>query len=114
VLQNKRENSFWREIIIPCNLNDVLNNLKKDELDLIKKNLEFKNLSSLKKQELALVLSKLIAISHTTMMIVSHHFPMKKKNGYQPLNLLEKAYSSSSAKKKLNSGRKISATDMMN
>jgi hypothetical protein len=45
VLQDKREDSLWSEVIIPCNLNDVLNNFKKDELDLIRKNLAFKNFS---------------------------------------------------------------------
>lgn len=64
VMQDKKENSLWGEVIIPCNLNNVLNILKKDELDSIRKNLAFKNLSSLKKQELATVLSGLIPINY--------------------------------------------------
>jgi len=68
VLQDKREDSLWSEVIIPCNLNDVLNNFKKDELDLIRKNLAFKNLSSLKKQELATVLSGLIPINYKSVL----------------------------------------------
>lgn len=63
-LQVKRDNSLWKEIIIPCNLYDILNKLKKNELDLIRRNLAFKNLSSLKKSELALVLSKLIPLNY--------------------------------------------------
>lgn len=63
-MQDKREDSLWEEINFPCNLIDALNKLKKRELDLIRKNLAFKNLSSLKKSELALILSKLIPINY--------------------------------------------------
>ena len=63
-MQDKREDSLWKEINFPCNLIDALNKLKKRELDLIRKNLAFKNLSSLKKSELALILSKLIPINY--------------------------------------------------
>lgn len=63
-MQDKREDSLWEEINLPCNLIDALNKLKKKELDLIRQNLAFKNLSSLKKSELELILSKLIPINY--------------------------------------------------
>lgn len=52
-LQNKREQRLWKEINNSCKLTDAINRLSKDEMDKIRKNLDLKNLSSLKKGELA-------------------------------------------------------------
>ena len=59
-LQKRRKQSFWKDINIPCTLYNALNNLTKYQMDTIRKNYGFKNLSSLKKGELALELAKLI------------------------------------------------------
>lgn len=59
-LQDKREQRLWKKIDIPCSLFDTINSLTKHEMDKIRKNLELKNLSSLKKAELASELVRLI------------------------------------------------------
>ena len=59
-LQDKREQQLWKKINIPVKLSDALNNLSKKELDKIRQNLGLKNLSSLKKGELACELVNLI------------------------------------------------------
>ena len=61
-MQEKRENSLWRTVNLPCSLYDALIGLTKYQMDTIRKNYEFKNLSSLKKAELATELSRLIPL----------------------------------------------------
>lgn len=61
-LQENREQRLWKKINIPCNLFDTINGLSKNEMDRIRKNLDLKNLSSLKKAELASELVKLIPL----------------------------------------------------
>jgi hypothetical protein len=61
-MQIKREKQLWKEIKTPCNLIDVLNLLKKTELDDIRKKLELKGMSSLNKGALASELARLIPI----------------------------------------------------
>lgn len=56
----KRQKEVWKNIEVPCTLTDALVNLKKHEMDQIRKNLDLKNLSSLKKGELARELAQLI------------------------------------------------------
>src|SRR5665647_1083241 len=56
-LQAKREQRLWKVTNIPVRLFDALIMLPKTELDKIRKNLNLKNLSALKKDELALRLS---------------------------------------------------------
>lgn len=58
--ERKRIAKLWAEISVPCRLADVLNRLAKNEMDEIRKNLGLKNLSGLRKQELAGELVKLI------------------------------------------------------
>ncbi|MEH7440607.1 SEC-C metal-binding domain-containing protein [Neobacillus drentensis] len=62
-LQIKREKQLWKEIETPCNLNDVLSLLKKNELDSIRKRLDLKGLSSLNKGALASELERLIPVN---------------------------------------------------
>ena len=59
-LQDNREKRLWKNVNIPCSLYDTINGLTKDEMDRIRKNYDFKNLSSLKKAELASELARLI------------------------------------------------------
>lgn len=59
-LQDNREKRLWKNVNIPCSLYDAINGLTKDEMDRIRKNYDFKNLSSLKKAELASELARLI------------------------------------------------------
>lgn len=59
-LQDKREQRLWKETNIPAELSDVLSKLSKNELDQIRQNLGLKNLSALKKGELACALVNLI------------------------------------------------------
>ena len=59
-LQENREQRLWKKVNIPCSLFDAVNMLSKNEMDRIRKNLDLKNLSSLKKAELASELVKLI------------------------------------------------------
>lgn len=49
----KREARLWAEINVPCRLKEVLSGLTKNEMDAIRKYLDLKNLSTLRKQELA-------------------------------------------------------------
>jgi len=58
--ERKREEKLWAEINVPCLLADILSRLYKTEMDLIRKRLGLKNLSGLKKQELADELEKRI------------------------------------------------------
>lgn len=59
-LQDKREQRLWKETNILAELSDVLSKLSKNELDQIRQNLGLKNLSALKKGELACALVNLI------------------------------------------------------
>jgi hypothetical protein len=61
-MQVKREKQIWKDISSPCNLIDVLSLLKKDELDTIRKRLDLRGISSLKKGELALELERKIPV----------------------------------------------------
>lgn len=61
-LKEDRFNRLWKEVNIPCSLFDAINRLTKDEMNRIRKNYNFKNLSSLKKSELAMKLSELIPL----------------------------------------------------
>ncbi|MCC5911939.1 MAG: SEC-C domain-containing protein [Clostridiaceae bacterium] len=58
--RQKRIDGLWREIVPPNNLASFLNELTKAEIDEIRKKLELKSISKLKKQELIEVLIKLI------------------------------------------------------
>ncbi|WP_413306327.1 hypothetical protein AA0X95_05545 [Bacillus sp. 1P10SD] len=68
-MQIKREKQLWKEIKTPCNLIDVLNLLKKTELDDIRKKLEFKGMSSLNKGALANELARLIPIQFKNILL---------------------------------------------
>ena len=59
-LQDKKEQRLWKETNIPAKLSDALSMLSKNELNKIRQNLGLKNLSSLKKGELACELVNLI------------------------------------------------------
>ncbi|WP_257350798.1 YecA family protein [Pseudalkalibacillus decolorationis] len=59
-LETKREKQLWKDVECLCKLPDVLGKLTKSEMDVIRKMLNLKGLSSLKKAELALQLEKLI------------------------------------------------------
>lgn len=59
-LQEKREQRLWREIDFPCTLSDAIHGLTREQMDRIRRNLELKNLSALKKGELASELVKWI------------------------------------------------------
>lgn len=61
-LQENREKRLWKEVNIPCSLHEVINRLTKDEMDKIRKNYDFTNLSALKKPELAAELARLIPL----------------------------------------------------
>ncbi|PFO01228.1 hypothetical protein COJ85_17580 [Bacillus sp. AFS076308] len=61
--QQKRELKMWSDIFIPLTLNDVLTRFSKDELSAIRKRLEIKGASQLKKGELIDVLSIKIPLS---------------------------------------------------
>ncbi|SNS88312.1 SEC-C motif-containing protein [Anaerovirgula multivorans] len=61
-LQENREKRLWKKVDIPCSLYDAINGLTKAEMDTICKNYDFRNLSSLKKAELASELAKLIPL----------------------------------------------------
>lgn len=52
-LQEKRDQRLWKEVSLPSGLGDVLENLTKGELDDIRKTLDIRGVSSLKKKELA-------------------------------------------------------------
>lgn len=56
----KREAKLWEEISVPCRLAESINRLSKNEMEDIRKHLGLKNLSALKKQDLADELVKLI------------------------------------------------------
>lgn len=62
LMQDNREKRLWKKVSIPCSLHDALCGLTKAELDSIRKNYGFKNLSSLKKAELAAELALLIPL----------------------------------------------------
>lgn len=51
-IQARKEEKLWRTINIDCCLTDILGNLTKDDLNKIRTNLQIKNISNLKKQQL--------------------------------------------------------------
>jgi hypothetical protein len=61
--QKREEEKRWRPIEIPLSLNEGLNRLTKSELDSIRKRLEIKNASSLKKADLIKLLQEKIPAS---------------------------------------------------
>lgn len=61
-LQAKQEKRLWKVTNIPVRIFDALIRLSKAELDKIRKNLNLKNLSALKKDELALRLAYFITV----------------------------------------------------
>ncbi|MEB1808834.1 MAG: SEC-C domain-containing protein [Bacillaceae bacterium] len=58
----KREQKLWKKTDLPSTLHGTLNSLPKTELDPIRKNLQVKNASSLKKAELATLLANEIPL----------------------------------------------------
>lgn len=52
-LKANREKQLWKEVGIPCGLDDALSRLTKDEMAKIRQAYDFKNLSALKKADLA-------------------------------------------------------------
>ncbi len=105
----KRQKEVWKNIEAPCTLTDALVNLKKHELDQIRKNLDLKNLSSLKKGELARELVQLIpsrfehvlyildkerydiikkAINNSGASIVDNTFPFRKVESLRDYGIL--------------------------
>jgi hypothetical protein len=60
--EDAREQRLWKKVNIPCPLSDAINGLSKNEMDRIRKNLNLANLSSLRKEELATELAKLIPV----------------------------------------------------
>ncbi|PKM83353.1 MAG: zinc chelation protein SecC [Firmicutes bacterium HGW-Firmicutes-14] len=61
-LQENREKRLWKKVDVPCSLYDTINGLTKAEMDTIRKNYDFKNLSALKKADLAAELARLIPL----------------------------------------------------
>ncbi len=61
-LQENREKRLWKKVDVPCSLYDAINGLTKSEMDIIRKNYDFRGLSSFKKAELASELAKLIPL----------------------------------------------------
>ncbi|TWD93193.1 SEC-C motif-containing protein [Neobacillus bataviensis] len=61
--QQKRESKMWSDISIPLTINDTLTRFSKDELSAIRKRLEIKGASQLKKGELIDLLSIKIPLS---------------------------------------------------
>jgi hypothetical protein len=59
-LIRKREAKLWEEINVPCRLEEIINRLTRNEMDSIRKHWGLKNLSALKKQDLAGELVKLM------------------------------------------------------
>ncbi|AFQ44332.1 YecA family protein [Desulfosporosinus meridiei] len=61
-LQENREKRLWKKVDVPCSLYEAINGLTKAEMDTIRKNYDLRNLSSLRKAELAAELAKLIPL----------------------------------------------------
>jgi hypothetical protein len=68
-MRRKRAEKIWSEISLPANLPGVLARLTKDELNDIRKSLELKNLTTLKKQELAAELVRQIPAKARTVLL---------------------------------------------
>ena len=60
--QDSKEKRLWKKVDLPCSFKDTLNGLTKAEMDIIRRNYDFKNLSALKKNELAAELVRLIPL----------------------------------------------------
>lgn len=56
----KDEEKLWKEMDAPCLLGEILNQLTKNELDKIRRCLNLRNLSSMKKKDLSYALEILI------------------------------------------------------
>lgn len=63
-LEENRQKRLWKKVDVPCSLHDALNRLSKAELDAIRKNYKFSNLSALKKKALADELARLIPLKY--------------------------------------------------
>ena len=61
-LQENKEKRLWKKVDVPCSLYEAISGLTKAEMDIIRKNYDLRNLSSLKKAELASELAKLIPL----------------------------------------------------
>ena len=61
-LQENREKRLWKKVDVSCNLYNAINGLTKAEMDTIRRNYDFKNLSALKKSDLAAELARLIPL----------------------------------------------------
>lgn len=62
----RRDKRLWKPLEFPCTLEDVLSRLTKDELTQIRKNYEFKKLSALNKQDMAVSLAQMIPLKFKT------------------------------------------------
>lgn len=60
VLVDSKDKKYWKEVDLPCDLETLLADMPKTEMDRIRKTYGFKNVSSLKKAELAKSLVELI------------------------------------------------------
>lgn len=65
--ERRLDKRLWKPLDFPCTLEDALNRLTKGELTQIRKNYEFKKLSSLTKPEIAAALARSIPLRFKTM-----------------------------------------------
>jgi uncharacterized protein YecA (UPF0149 family) len=79
--EKKREAKLWKPIDLSISLNEGLNRLPKYDLDSIRKNLQLRNCSSLKKAELIDVLSIMIPeyLKNTCKLLDSERYSLIKK-----------------------------------
>ncbi|MCQ2009478.1 SEC-C metal-binding domain-containing protein [Sporolactobacillus sp. STSJ-5] len=68
-LRDQREKRFWKIVELPCGFKATLNRLTKDELDQIRRNYQFKGISSLKKAEMASELARLIPLTFQNIIV---------------------------------------------
>ncbi len=85
-LQNKREQQAWKNINIPCALSEAISNLTKNEMDKIRKNLTIKNVSALKKSELA---SELVNILPTLFKVVIYRLDQERYELVKKLSCIQ-------------------------
>lgn len=62
-MEQKKGKNIWKEISAPLTLHDALNNLTKEELTVIRRQLKIKNASNLKKDELITLLQEQIPLA---------------------------------------------------
>ncbi len=60
--RGRMEKRMWRKVSIPCSLHDAVSALTKAELDEIRRNYYLKNLSSLRKADMAAEISRMIPL----------------------------------------------------